>query len=79
MKICKQKNCIHSGVEQPLTNFYKSKKYKDGLTSYCKSCFAVMQGRDPKRVGIKGRPVKNVEPKVDKWNRLTAEAFRECA
>lgn len=32
------KKCVCCGLELPTTEFYASKKNKDGLQSYCKSC-----------------------------------------
>lgn len=37
-KICSNPNCIHCGVEQPLSNFYKDKSIKCGYRSRCKDC-----------------------------------------
>lgn len=32
------KNCNKCGAEKPLSEFYKNKATKDGLTTHCKSC-----------------------------------------
>lgn len=32
------KTCTKCGKEQPMTEFYKDSKKKDGLTSHCKTC-----------------------------------------
>lgn len=40
-KICSSKNCIHNGEPQPLTNFSKCAKSKDGLKHICKDCAKV--------------------------------------
>ena len=37
MKICRSKKCLIK-TPQPLTNFFKSKRYKDGLDNRCKVC-----------------------------------------
>ena len=38
MKVCSNKSCVFGGRLQPLDNFYKHKRRKDGLASQCKSC-----------------------------------------
>jgi hypothetical protein len=38
MKICSRGDCVHQGALQPVTNFDRSNKGKNGLCSYCKDC-----------------------------------------
>lgn len=38
MKICSNKNCIHGGKPQPVSNFDLNKDKKDGYHSNCKDC-----------------------------------------
>ncbi len=38
MKICSNPNCSHNGQPQPVSNFFKNKRCKDGLHYYCKDC-----------------------------------------
>lgn len=34
------KQCVHCGKVLPVSEFYKNKTARDGLTSWCKNCFA---------------------------------------
>lgn len=36
--MCSKKNCIHNGVQQPVTNFYRHTNQKGGLACECKDC-----------------------------------------
>lgn len=47
----KNKKCTKCGRELPLTEFYRNKATKDGLSVYCKSCCYeyLRQLRDVKR------------------------------
>ena len=38
MKVCTKSDCIHQGVEQPVTNFYRHSNQKGGLACECKDC-----------------------------------------
>jgi len=38
LKICSNPNCIHGGKPQPIDNFNKCARSKDGLNVYCKDC-----------------------------------------
>ena len=38
MKICCRENCVFNGKPQPVGNFEKSSKLKDGISGHCKSC-----------------------------------------
>lgn len=37
-KVCSRENCIHGGKPQPIENFRKAKKYRDGHQYACKDC-----------------------------------------
>lgn len=38
MKKCARKDCVHNGVDQPVTSFYRKTSSSDGLCGYCKDC-----------------------------------------
>ena len=44
-KVCSNKNCVHGGKPQPLTNFNKHRGHKDGLTSNCKDCIKAQKDK----------------------------------
>jgi hypothetical protein len=38
VRICSRKDCIHNGIEQPVTNFYRHTNQTSGLSCECKDC-----------------------------------------
>jgi len=50
-----EKQCTKCKEVKPLSEFYKHKAGKDGLTSYCKSCIREqVSGADVRRNKIRG-------------------------
>ena len=44
-KVCNDLDCKHSGVPQPLDNFYKHSQSKGGRVNQCKDCRNAYQRR----------------------------------
>ncbi len=47
MKVCSRNNCKHKGVQQPVTNFAKCRRNKDGLQEACKDCARLRGCKNP--------------------------------
>ena len=52
-EMIKLKKCAKCGNEYPVTEYYKNRKNKDGLQSYCKKCHAEVAKESAKRFSDK--------------------------
>lgn len=50
MKKCSNKKCEHGGKLQPIHNFTNSKRHKDGLKPWCRSCVSKNQAKRYQRI-----------------------------
>lgn len=59
------KKCSKCGRMLPVTDFYKSNRYKDGLQYYCKECHKAeaQKSRDEKVQMRENNPLSNYTPR----------------
>ncbi len=77
-KRCANKNCQYYGQELPVEQFSKSKKSRDGLQSWCKTCLRAAvsdyQKRNLEKERIRGKIWRKANPdKVKQYQRTKQE------
>ncbi len=71
------KECVHCHVLKPLSDFYKCRRYADGIASWCKTCNgAAVKAAKQKQVAKYGAVKRYPGPR---WNGSTFTTERTCS
>jgi hypothetical protein len=65
------KICTKCGQEKELSEFYKQKTHKDGLSSWCKKCYSLYYSKNEKRLAYQKKYYSNpiVKERVKKYHK----------